>query len=348
MTRVSENSNTATIGYALTKTKRKLEDLQMKGASLKRIVKPSDDPIGNVDLIGMRSRLKDNDQMKRNISYAQTYLEFSENAVAELTDIMNKAKEIAIAQSSDTYNPGVRKNIAREVDQLRNQAMSIANKRLGNKYIFAGYKTQQKPFDENGGYHGDGNNSFVEITKDFFVPISLNGEEVFFSINKMQSLNSDPLADVPELKTDPADKKSGDIKEEDKKTEEEIKRDIASLNNERTGGRRESIFDQLDTLKSALMSGSAEAIQNLLEGIDESTNRLITLRTKLGSIMKSVIDAEGTIDTENLVTEKHKSKIQDADIAELFSELEKQKNIMEATYKSTGNIVNTRLIDFLR
>jgi len=55
MTRVSENSSTASIKYALNKTKAKLEDLQMRGTTLKSIAKPSDNPASNVEALEITS-----------------------------------------------------------------------------------------------------------------------------------------------------------------------------------------------------------------------------------------------------------------------------------------------------
>ncbi len=51
MSRVSENSSIHSVNYAVGKTKSKLEDLQLKGSTLKRVSKPSDDPVGNIELI---------------------------------------------------------------------------------------------------------------------------------------------------------------------------------------------------------------------------------------------------------------------------------------------------------
>ena len=60
----------------------------------------------------------------------------------------------------------------RRSSQLRLQAISIANKRMGNRYIFSGYKTLTKPFDKEGNYSGDDGKIKLEVSKDFFVPIS--------------------------------------------------------------------------------------------------------------------------------------------------------------------------------
>ena len=97
MVRVSENSASASLQFALNKAKRKMEDLQMKGTSLKRITRPSDDPIGNVETLNISSNQSDIKQYKRNIDYALTQLYASDQSLEQLGDILLKAKEIAIA-----------------------------------------------------------------------------------------------------------------------------------------------------------------------------------------------------------------------------------------------------------
>lgn len=344
MTRVSENSNTAALNYSLSRAKRKLEDLQLKGSSLKRMVKPSDDPIGNVDVLGLRSRVSDNGQFRRSVHYAQSFLEYSENAISDLANIMSKAKEIAIAQSSDTFGVEIRRNVAKEVQQLRNQAMSIANKRFGNKYIFAGYATHQRPFTQEGKYFGDSGHTFVEVSKDFFVPINLTGKEVFFAIDKLESINDDPLSETPEIKVEEK------VEDLEKQQEKNVKRTLANYepNPSEKINKQVSVFNILDTLNNALLSGSSDAIQNILEEIDDSMSRIISLRTKIGSVMNSVANSETTIDDDNLNTMARKSKIEDADIAQVFSDLQKQQGILKATYKTGSNLIERSLVDFLR
>ena len=180
MTRVSENSSFHSINYAVGKSKTRLENLQLQGSNLKRIQKPSDDPVGNTELLSIRSQDVDSEQYLRNSNYAKTQLTFTENAIEEMTDLVVKAKELAIGQASSLYSPDVRLSVAREVGQLKNQSLGIANRRFGNRYIFAGHKTLTRPFDSNGKYYGDGQTTSIEVNKDFFVPINFSGKYVFF------------------------------------------------------------------------------------------------------------------------------------------------------------------------
>jgi flagellar hook-associated protein 3 FlgL len=94
MSRVSENSSIHSINYAVGKTKGRLEDLQMKGSTLKRMNKPSDDPVGNAELLAIRSQNIDAGQYMRNINFAQTQLAYTEDVLEEMTELLNKAKEL--------------------------------------------------------------------------------------------------------------------------------------------------------------------------------------------------------------------------------------------------------------
>ncbi len=95
MTRVSENSTTLSIRHTLNKHKSKMEDLQMKGTTLKSMRKPSDNPAANIEALQISSVTNDNAQFKRNADFAILQLNITEKALENLTDVVNKAKEIA-------------------------------------------------------------------------------------------------------------------------------------------------------------------------------------------------------------------------------------------------------------
>src|SRR5690606_8119602 len=96
MSRVSENSSIHSINYAVGKTKGKVEDLQLKGSTLKRVSKPSDDLVGNVELLAIRSQNIDAGQYLRNLNFAQTHLSFAGNILEGMTDMLSRAIELSI------------------------------------------------------------------------------------------------------------------------------------------------------------------------------------------------------------------------------------------------------------
>ena len=337
MTRVSENSSTAALKFALNKTKAKMEDLQMKGSTLKTISKPSDDPVSNVEAMSLTSSTNDNIQFLKNADFALLNLSVTEKSLEELTDIISKAKEIAIAQSSDFLNADVRKNIANEVQQLYNQSLGIANKKVGLKNIFAGTNTLTVPFDGNGKYIGDSGHINLEVARNYFVPINLTGEEVFFNTennsnaeNPLQKFEQFNKGLNKDFNRDPANEgdKSNDVEIDSYKT-------------------RDNIFSQLQALNSALENNDPRMIQGLLEKFDSSISRLISLRTRIGSIYTSVETSKNTLEGENIDHSARKSALLDADVAELFSNINKQQALLKTTYQSTQGVMSQTLMDFL-
>lgn len=346
MTRVSENSATKTLKYNLTKTKERMENLQLKGSSLKQIVRPSDNPISNVEAMGLKSRMKDNDQYIRNSEYAALHLQSTEKAIEQIVDIMNKAKEIAIAQSSDFYDGNIRMNVANEIRQLRNQALAVANKRIGNKYLFGGFKTLSKPFDEQGVYQGDQGKITVEISKDFFVPINLNGYEVFYADTGTSSKQPDPFERVG-----PEDGVPERFQTPEKQEMREADRGLASMEEaaqEYDYQKRTNVFSLLEGLTSSLENNDPTYTQSLLEGFDDAVNRLVTMRTKVGSVMNSVESSKVANEDDKINAAARRSSLVDADVTELFSDITRQRDILKTTYQASRGMMNQRLLDFLR
>ncbi len=329
MSRVSENSSVHSINYAVGKTKSKVEDLQMKGSTLKRVSKPSDDPVGNVELLAIRSQNIDAGQYLRNLNFAQTQLSFTENVMEELTDLLVKAKELAVGQASSIHGPEVRAGVSKEIHQIRQQALSIANKRMGNRYLFAGQKILTRPFDQNGQYQGDSNKINIEINKDVFLPINIPGNEVFFSKDKR------PL-EKSQLDLDPGIDLSPDAN---------AARSPANTPEESVAV---SVFDELRALENALLTDNPQIVQSLLERLDTSIERTVAFRTEIGALSNTISNAETNIEKSKLLNEAHKSKIEDADVSELFSDLQKEQNVLKATYQASSNLMNVSLMDFLK
>jgi flagellar hook-associated protein 3 FlgL len=330
MSRVSENSSVSSINYAVGKTKGKVEDLQLRGSTLKRLAKPSDDPIGNAELLAIRSQNIDAGQYLRNLNFAQTQLSYTETVLEEMTDLLSKAKELAIGQASSIYAPEIREGVSKEIHQIRNQVLSLANKRMGNRYLFAGQKILTRPFDLEGKYSGDTNKINIEINKDVYIPINITGKELFFSAEKKPRDRSDVDLKSPDVQVDPRI---------------EIMRKPASAEAQEVTS---SVFDELRALESAMLTDNPQIIQGLLEKIDNSTDRLVAFRTQIGALTNTIANAETNIEKNKLLNESYKSKLEDADVTELFSDLQKEQNVLKATYNASSKLMNQSLMDFLK
>lgn len=352
MSRVSEGSTIHAVNYSIGKTKEKLENLQLQGSNLKKVQRPSDDPVGNMEILSIRSKKIDGEQFTRNASVAKAQLTFTENAIEELTDIMVKVKELAIGQSSNIFDPSIRRSVAKEIHQLHDQSIGVGNRRLGNKYIFSGFKTLTKPFNEDGKYLGDENQTKIEVGKDVFVPITFNGKDIFFQKTDSTMNTKSPLADSPFSQMEQQFELNPKEKPHFQEREPQVNRDPAgkiepikasTLPDEA----RTTLFRDIKSLENALITDNHEVIQDLLKNFDNTIDRLIEVRTTIGSTINKIDNAINTIEKEDLINEAYKSKIEDADIAELFTDLTRQQNVLNATYKSSAQMMNNNLMKYI-
>lgn len=182
--RVTENTNFESIRGNIRKSREKMEGLQNQAASMKKLNAPSDDPVAAAKVLQVRTDQASYDQFQVNAQTAQAYLSHSEYALGELAEIILRAKEIALSQAGqNNSNDITRLASAEELARLQEQAVATANVRIGERYLFGGYKTQVAPIDPQGAYHGDSGQMMTEISKGVFLAMNVPGAEVFTAVD---------------------------------------------------------------------------------------------------------------------------------------------------------------------
>src|SRR6185437_14445536 len=154
--RVADKMAYDQVNRSIGRNRSDLDMYQNQAATQKRITKPSDDPVAAARVLGARTEEQSTQQFIKNLNYAKDFLDYSEQSLGDLDNILVRAKELAISQANDaSANPETRAAVAAEVSQLYAQAIQIGNRRLGERFIFGGFKTVNAPFDGSGNYHGD-------------------------------------------------------------------------------------------------------------------------------------------------------------------------------------------------
>jgi flagellar hook-associated protein 3 FlgL len=178
-----------------------LNTVNEKLSSQKKINRPSDSPVGTVTAIGYRNLMSQLDQYGRNLNTGKSWMDSSETAISLSQDVVTRAKEIAVQMANGTQSAATRSSVAQEVGHLLDQTISLANTRVGGKYIFAGYRTGTPPFVKfnNGAidtaqYTGDGNDFQVAIGKDETLAVGRNGQAVFMDSTLFNTLGGLKLA----------------------------------------------------------------------------------------------------------------------------------------------------------
>ena len=94
----------------LRRTYQQFYEAQRRASTGKRVVEASDDPTAKQTLMRNRDQLQSLEVFDRNTSAARTQFRSAESAYGEATDVLQRARELAIKASSDSNTPFLRAN----------------------------------------------------------------------------------------------------------------------------------------------------------------------------------------------------------------------------------------------
>ncbi len=144
--RVSENMKFNTMVDNLFRVQDSHNVLMEKMATQKKINRPSDDPIGMSRVLSLRKSKASVEQYRGNINDCNSWIEITESKLSSADELLIKAKEIAIAQSTATASAETRSISAVAVQQIIDEMLSLANSKYGDRYLFSGTRMDEKPF----------------------------------------------------------------------------------------------------------------------------------------------------------------------------------------------------------
>jgi flagellar hook-associated protein 3 FlgL len=127
-----------------------LLDLQNELSSGLRVSKPSDDPSGVHNVIGIKANMAMITQIKSNADQASDYMSTTDSTLSNIQSILQRARELAVQGANDTNMSTSRADMAAEVDQITQQVQTLANTKVGNRYIFNGTATDTEPVPSTG------------------------------------------------------------------------------------------------------------------------------------------------------------------------------------------------------
>ncbi|MFC4182826.1 flagellar hook-associated protein FlgL [Saccharococcus thermophilus] len=148
----------------------------------KKINRPSDDPVVAMKGIAYRTNLTEVEQFKRNFSEAYNWVENSDAALDKATQALQRIRELVVQASNDTYEETQRQAISQEIKQLTEQLVTIANTKVGDKYIFNGTNTLEPPVQMNGTSITTSDNTGevkIELAKGIYIGVNVDPTKVF-------------------------------------------------------------------------------------------------------------------------------------------------------------------------
>jgi flagellar hook-associated protein 3 FlgL len=120
---------------------------QEKITTGKRVMKPSDDPVAATLAETAQNRLSRTQADLRSLDTARSSLQQAESGLAESGEIIQKVRDLLVGAGNATYGPSEREDIARQLEGLREQLISVANlKDNSGRTLFGGLGGSATPF----------------------------------------------------------------------------------------------------------------------------------------------------------------------------------------------------------
>lgn len=115
----------------------------------KRVQRASDDPVAAVLSEAASNRMRRAETDQRSIESARTSLSQAESALGEAGDLIQDVRELLVKAGNATYGSAEYKNLAQEIESLRERLLGVANRQdSAGRTLFGGLGGAAQPFTE--------------------------------------------------------------------------------------------------------------------------------------------------------------------------------------------------------
>lgn len=167
---------------AIRTTSSTLARLQDELSSGKQIRQPSDDPVGTVRALGLRSQMARNDQYGANADDALGWLSQADTTYAQITDVLQNAQTTVLrGLNAGANDPTANEALAQQVDKARAALLALSNTAYNGRPLFGGTTAGGAAYDASGTYVGDAGAVSRVVGDNNTVTVSANGPAVFGS-----------------------------------------------------------------------------------------------------------------------------------------------------------------------
>ncbi len=174
---------------------------QSQLSSGKKILSPSDDPVATRKILDLNDVISTFEQFQRNSDTAGFSLSLEESVLTSATDLLQRARELAVQGLNDPTGGIGRDKIASEIRQIQDQLLSLANTQDSDgQYIFGGFNSTNIPFSGDGAgnftFAGDQGQKLLQVSSTRQIAAGDSGYGIFMRLPGTTANAFDTLYDL--------------------------------------------------------------------------------------------------------------------------------------------------------
>jgi len=285
-----------------------LTQSQAQLAQGKQILNASDAPNQAATIQRLKSILSKQDSYQSSLNTIKARLQGEDTSLQSVSDLLVRAKEVAVQGANDTLSAADRKALGTEMQALRDQMLSLANAKDNNgNYMFSGSRVNQPAFIEtaNGSpvYMGDQTRMSVRVGDQRSIPVNRTGTDAF----------------VPVMRTDADGKVSGI-----------------------------GFFQSIDNLITSLNSADGKDISRGAGELDNLQQGISLARAQIGTNLNVVDQQTSVLEDNTLNLKSTLSSIEDLDYARAITKMNQQMMSLEAAQASFAKVSQLNLFNYIK
>lgn len=297
-----------------TQTNRVLK-YQKQLSSLKEVSKPSDDPLTVSKILDLNDKISQNSNYQGTIEDAIDWTNVQDSALDQANNSIGRIRTLIQSAANDTMTPKDREAVKNDVEGEIASFVDALNTSFSGRYVFAGDKTDGKPFELGNDfslkYEGSEVNLSREVSPGVDVKLQTNGNDLF---------------DISDLDIE--------IKEEGPPV---VTREINDMSD---------FFDEV--LKALDEGGETKHLGGaLLGGMDQISDKVVSVRANVGSTFKRLESAKERNEAEKINLKSILSNKEDIDLAEKYMEFTMEMTAYQVSLKMGTKVMDTNIMNFV-
>ena len=249
------------------------------------------------------------EQYEESIASARAWLDHTQENMDNLAEVFSEAYEKGIRAFNTTLDADEREDMAQLFESLITTTVDFLNSRGADEFLHAGSRTAVKPFSiDPSDPTADGAGVVYYGNTAPMTRTIGPGSTITVNISGSEVWNVDADRDgVPEFTA------------------------------------TESLQDMVD----ALRAGDQDALKTAIDRVESARNHFINKGAEIGAVISRLDLSQTQLADANLTLARHRSQVEDADLAETILEFQRAQSSLATSLQITGSLLQTSLLNFI-
>lgn len=179
--RITQKSIFSSFMRDVNKNRGEMARIQSDLSSGREVRKPSQDPVSFQSSRIIEGNIEKNEQFQSNINNGLRQGRLAQDSLDGVIDSLILVKNMMVKGASDSVGVSEREAMADKVSGIKKQIIDSLNAQYGDRYLFAGTNSGEKPFEQAGGVLANNSNDkppHIVAADGVEIDISITGQDV--------------------------------------------------------------------------------------------------------------------------------------------------------------------------